>query len=693
MGWGQAAKCASVAAGIDSNPVSSNSPTPRRAEPPADAHASPSPAERRTRGAPLSGPLARVERAANVAARRLRLNGAVEAGARWSPLPLLIAVSALAYVKVAPSGEPGPWGRGVIVSCLGLAVLTTVAVVVRAWRTTARAEEGALALDRHHGLEDRLTSALAFGRRLQADAAAPRAASDEELARSFMGLAIADALARAPRLDPRGAVPLRAPAQWGAPLSLILGLGILGALEVRQPAAVIPELAPPPTDRVTLFSDDVELLRGAADELERVTETPEALTNVREFNRLVEDLAAERLDRREAFARLDALEREIRGSGRELESLEQELKALGEELERAALSRPAGEALSAAQLADAEQALRELAERLRRREDPPSKAELEELRRSLERASEVSSAKKDGQGASAERSSLEAERQRLLRKQAEGTATDADRRALERTERQLERLGRRRGGDPGSGEQGQTEPLSELDRKLAEAARELAEAQGKSSDFIDQSADAVGRVQQKQLSQKEKEQLLERMREMRDMLRQQRGGEQQEEWAERMRRLQQKARGQQAGEGEGKPGASAKPGQPSGMTLGPDGRPIPMPGGGQRPGQGGPGEGEQPGGSGSEAGSGHDPGLRGDEASPPQGRTEDVMAVAPDTGEGTASSEVIYSAAQRGFASGEYKRIFTEYETVAEDVIEREGIPPGYRSHVRRYFQLIRPRE
>jgi len=625
----------------------------------------------------------------------LRINGALDALVRWSPLPLLIAVGALTYVKVTPPGGLGPGTRGVIVSCLGLAVLTTLVVVVRTWRATAQGEEGALALDRHHALEDRLTSALAFGRRLQGERASRDSSDDDRLGRSFMELAIADAVSRAPRLDPRGAVPLRLPAQWGAPLSLVLGLGILGTLEVQRPQVVVPEL-PPPTDRVTLFADDVELLREVAEELERTAETPEALANVREFNRLVEDLAAERLDRREAFARLDALEREIRGSGRELESLEQDLKAMGEELERAALSRPAGEALRAERLADAEQALRDLAERLRRREDPPSKAELEELRKSLERASEALSSKGDPQGTSAERSSLEAERQRLLKKQAEGTATDADRRALERTERQLERLGRRRGDSASQGHR--DEPLSELDRQLAQAARELAEAQGRSSDFIDQGADAVSRVKQKQLSQKEKEQLLERMREMRDMLRQQKGGEQQKEWAERMRRLQQKARGGQQGDGgEGKPRpGSAGPGQPSGVTLGPDGQPIPMPNGsdaGQAPGRAGSGEGDQPGGNGPQPGGGHDPDLRGDEASSPQGQTEDVMAVAPDTGEGTASSEVIYSAAQRGFASGEYKRIFTEYETVAEDVIEREGIPPGYRSHVRRYFQLIRPRE
>jgi hypothetical protein len=70
-----------------------------------------------------------------------------------------------------------------------------------------------------------------------------------------------------------------------------------------------------------------------------------------------------------------------------------------------------------------------------------------------------------------------------------------------------------------------------------------------------------------------------------------------------------------------------------------------------------------------------------------------VSAAGIDTGEGTAAAEVIYGAAERGFRSKGYKDVFTEYETVAEQVFEKDDIPPGYRFYVRRYFQLIRPRE
>lgn len=647
-----------------------------------------------TQGAPAHPPaegqaavepqLRRVERAAGRAARRLRWNRALEVLAKWSPLPLLVAAGALGYGKLAPPSAT----RALLMSvAVGGACLGVIAYTVVVWRRAARREEGALALDRHHGLDERLTTALAFAVRGRAAAESERASA---LQQAFEELAIRDALERATRLDPRGAVPLRLPARWELPVGLAVGLAALSVLEVRQPPSVVPEPVVP-TDRLTLFADDVDLLREVADELERASETPEALEKVREFNRLVEDLAAERLDRREAFARLDALEREIRGSGRELEELERGLEQVGRELERAALSRPAGEALQDKRLADAEQALRQLAERLRRREDPPSRAELEQLRQALKKASESRQAQAKSESGASRRPALESERKRLLEKKQTGKATPGELAKLEHLERQLERLGR------GKPEALAGQELSELDRQLAEAARELAEAQGKSSDFLDQSAESVRRMQQKKLSQKEKQELLERMREMRDLLRQQKGGERQRNWSERLERLQRRARGgkdeKESEElGPGQPGKR----RPGGVTLGPDGQPIPMAGqrqsaaSGQRPGQSE--SGEQPG-AGPQPGGGHDENLRGDTPGGLEGKTQDVMAVAPDTGEGTASSEVIYDAAQRGFTSGEYGRVYTQYRTVAEDVIEREGIPPGYRSHVRRYFQLIRPRE
>ncbi len=53
---------------------------------------------------------------------------------------------------------------------------------------------------------------------------------------------------------------------------------------------------------------------------------------------------------------------------------------------------------------------------------------------------------------------------------------------------------------------------------------------------------------------------------------------------------------------------------------------------------------------------------------------------------------MIRTAAQRGFAAREYRDVYADYAGHAEEVIERDRVPPGYRFYVQRYFQLIRPR-
>ena len=54
---------------------------------------------------------------------------------------------------------------------------------------------------------------------------------------------------------------------------------------------------------------------------------------------------------------------------------------------------------------------------------------------------------------------------------------------------------------------------------------------------------------------------------------------------------------------------------------------------------------------------------------------------------------LILSAAERGFKGKPYKKVYTDYRTVAEQQINKDKIPDGYRFYVHRYFQLIRPRE
>ena len=59
---------------------------------------------------------------------------------------------------------------------------------------------------------------------------------------------------------------------------------------------------------------------------------------------------------------------------------------------------------------------------------------------------------------------------------------------------------------------------------------------------------------------------------------------------------------------------------------------------------------------------------------------------------GPSRSQVIRSAAHGGFASAPYRKVYADYRAHEEAVLEHEGVPAGYRYHVRRYFELVRPR-
>ena len=73
--------------------------------------------------------------------------------------------------------------------------------------------------------------------------------------------------------------------------------------------------------------------------------------------------------------------------------------------------------------------------------------------------------------------------------------------------------------------------------------------------------------------------------------------------------------------------------------------------------------------------------------------TQDTQVQGADSGQGGARSQVILGASERGFASKGYKKVYTEYHQVAEESAAKDEIPGGYRFYVKRYFQLIRPRD
>ena len=629
--------------------------------------------------------LNRLARTARWTALRLRADALIRRAALLLPIPLLYAVGALSYVKVA---RP-PRETEQVLLWLGLIPLGFLIVgLLQVWLRARPAHAGAIALDRHHALHDRITNALSFSE------------LPAERRTSLMDAAIDDAIENARELTPRRAAPVRVPRELGVAAFLLLALFGLALLEVRTYRTLPPDRL---FDPLVMTGDDIELFRDMAKELENKNQDPEALAAARRFNQLIEDIAQRRLDRREVFQRLEQLERELaKGAEADREALEEGLKSLAKELEKSDLTKPIAQPLAEKRLADAEKAMRELAEKLKRKQNPPDKAQLEKLRQALQKASQTHTDR--AKRLEEQRQKLEEERQSLLKKkQPDGGLSAKDQKQLEKNERQLERLDR----EKKQADRAQRR-LSKLDQELAKAAQDLLKEMGKSAENLENAAEDMNRMAREEMSEEEKQQMLRRLQELRELVRQQgKGGK---ERLEQMRRFGERARGRQGERGEGGEGQGQKPGGPGGDELrigrGSGGKSIKIPGQGQGQGQGqqagmgsgqsGQGQGDKPGqgaGLGGESwGTGHDPNLKGEKTNL-EGSTKDVTAVAADTGEGTASSEVIYGAAQRGFVGRGYKKVYTDYKTVAEQVMTQDEIPPGYRFYVQRYFQLIRPRE
>ena len=633
---------------------------------------------------------------------RLRLSDALRWFVATLPVPMLVAAVSLGIVKVRRLDWASSRPYMIAVAASLLVVLGAVAYQM--FRRRAK-HEGAIALDRAHTLRDRLTNALSF------------AAVPEKERSPLMELAIDDGCAHAKGLRPRKAAPIRFPPMLVLPVVLASAIALIAMLEVRIHKTIA---AAQTIDAVTLTADDIDYFRESIKDMEDRKQDADTQKALDRFNQLVEDIANKRLDRTEAFRRMEALDQELRaGTAADKKALEEGMQRIAESLRKSDLTKQAADALRNQKLDEAEKSLKDLAQRMREKPKSFSKAELEQLKKALEEASKKNEERL--KELEKRREELQQEMDRLLKKKNEsrdGGMDEQEERLLRNKRRELERLNRELEQQRSAGRQ-----LSRLDRELGQAAADLMRDMGISAEDLERSAEDLNRMGREQMTDQEKEELRRRIQQLRELLRQQGQGGQPR--MVRLRRFSERARGQ-SGQGGRQPGGQQPGGQQPGgeqpggeqpggnqpggsqpggsggeevWVMGPDGQKVLVmksggsSGGGEQPGGGGDqpgGNGQQPGGK--SWGTGHDPNMTGNGTNPKMG-TQDVTAGGVDTGQGPSRAEVINGAAERGFVGRGYKKVFTEYETVAEQSIEKEDIPPGYRFYVQRYFQLIRPRE
>ncbi|MGA7124026.1 MAG: hypothetical protein WBY94_28245 [Polyangiaceae bacterium] len=641
--------------------------------------------------------IGQIRRLAKRAERRIRLKRALAVGSQALCAALAVAVVDVGLRKV---GVLGARQALAVLATAGAGIFVAAAV---AWALRLPDRAGARAVDRFHDFHDRFASALDFGER-SADVRTP-----------FMNAAIDDAIAAAPRVDLRRAVPVGLPRPLATAAALALLLGGTALFHVRRSS---PLAHAKTIDPVDMSADDLDDVQDFLKQIEQTVPSEDTRAAIEEFNKLVDDIANKRLDRTEAFRRMEALEDKLlAGSRADKRALEEQLDRVADEMKKAALTKPAGEALADHKLDQARDAMHELAKKLRTdKERPIDKAKLDQMRDALKKA--AADADKRRAEMEQRREELADEILKMKEKTADG-GSDEERSLLEKKERELERLDRDIDARKDAGRQ-----LDRLDRELEQAAEDLMKDLGLSAQDLDQGAEDINRMEQQEMTQQQKEELRQKLQELRELVRQQGpGGKGQ---VARLKRFGRMARGQggpqgqggdqqggqgqgqsqdeQSGsEGQGGQGRQGRDGQGGSQgsgqggetwVLGPNGEKMLMLSKGE--GSSGPdghtGEGEHGGGSGSKWGEGHDPKLQGGATNPKMG-TEDTQVQGANTDQGGSRSQVILGAAERGFASHGYKRVYTEYHQVAEQSLAKDEIPAGFRSYVKRYFQLIRPRE
>jgi hypothetical protein len=114
------------------------------------------------------------------------------------------------------------------------------------------------------------------------------------------------------------------------------------------------------------------------------------------------------------------------------------------------------------------------------------------------------------------------------------------------------------------------------------------------------------------------------------------------------------------------------------------------PGQGQGQGKGQGQNGQGSGNGGSTWGTGHDDNLVGDPTAK-SGNTKDQDLQGKHGQEGGSVRETILAAAQKGFASKRYQKVYQDYQRIVEEVMRTEKLPSSYKYYVKRYFAKIHP--
>lgn len=535
-------------------------------------------------------------------------------------------------------------------------------------------------IDRTHDFRDRFASALSFAQQ--------RASTTP-----FEAACIRDALQYTARVEPKRAAPFHRP-PWL--LAWLMSLSAIAAVSLVEAPTHAATITPATLRPALLDTDDIDAFRQATQDLREGGLSPELERSVDELNHLLEQLAGREIDREQALRALRKMEDSLaRESQAHPTALKDALGTLGRSLERANVTKTLAKALNQTDPAAAAAEAQRVAKQLR--DAVVSPRDLEAMRAALARAAKAREGQSREQLAQ-RRQELERLLQREREQRDKQPESESDRRLLNRRQRELERLERE---EQAASEQ--ERQLERLQREMHDAAERLSQDDNESAaDALDRGAEELNRMARDEMTEQQRQQMQQQIQQLREMLRrqqqqQQQSGNQgkqgkqgQRGGGQRLRldqftKLAQGRTEQQQGQGEGQaPGDGTKV-----LTLGQngEGEQVTL----ELPGMRRTTVSKQSGSGGREAGDRPGDRTPGDATSLDADHVN--TRVEGEQQAGPSRSQIIEGASSDGFAARGYQKVFTDYERHAESVIERDEIPGGYRFYVRRYFQLIRPRE
>jgi hypothetical protein len=547
-------------------------------------------------------------------------------------------------------------------------------------------DRAALQIDQSHGLHDRVRSALLF--------------AAEPSPTPFMQAAVADAEAAAAHVDARRAAPLERPDAL-KPLAILVGATVLVALLQFPSCAHLPPAgaARPPHLVVDRSLLDPELAAARALEAEaKKSGDVEGAALAKELNQLLSRIDAEELTRKQAFDKLAELENKyLHADDGELEYLKDKLRKAGTEMSKSKLLKESGKALAEVDLAQAKKELEKLAAEAEKIDKKWDKQQQQEAAKALEEAAKQAEQDKQDKARADEEKRLKEEERQLKKQLAQNPNDQELQRRLERNQRELQRLEREK-----QERAEQQRELQRLQRELQKAAEQLR--QKMSPEALKQLAQQMRQMENEisKLSSQSRAQM--QIAEIKEVLRRagkSSSGDGKQGMAQKDGKgKNQPGKGQKGGKGEQLREFDARAGgkEPDTILLGDNGQdsdsrmllPLPMGPNGNQKGPNGDGDQQQgPGGDG--IGDQHDENLMGD-ATRMSAEHHDTR-VQGKQGAGPSRSQTILGSAEKGFASTSYKRVYGDYTAVVEEVMSKEKVPPGYRFYIKRYFQLIKPRQ